>query len=368
MSDNKKQSLFLKSIKQNTCQIDSSQGFPSIPNIQKTLLEQNLEKKFEKIDNPIKKNEFFGISQNEYTKINQESNEILKKMDISEIEETKKELMSSLDPRILKFFTNNKLKNEFNDQSKNLKNEENNTSSIQEESEKSEWLSKIYFDNNGNETIILDSEEKKEEKIELFCDKQEHSIENLMNILYLYQNNPALSGFSIYKLSKIFNNFYNIFKEKMEYISFSHLENRILRTDFLKEIFDKYHIIETISKFLSQMSVTLNANSLRLLQKILKILVGKNFSIFIKAKNQIIHDLGSFFSLFFYLYFFKGVCEVFSNYEIFKSIFIILEKKELIKDMLIECLDIFSLVLYLDIQKRICIEANDLEVVYLMKN
>lgn len=297
---NKKQSLFLKSIKQNTFQIDNSQGFPSIPNIQQSLVAQNLEKTLEKTHTPIAKNEFFGVSQNEYSKINQESDEILRKMDISEIEETKQELMSTLDPRLLKFFTNSKTKNDFNDINKNFKNEEHISCSIQKDSEKTEWFSKLYFDNNGNETVILSSGEKEEEKIELFCDKQEHSIENLMNILYMYQNNPALSGFAIYKLSKIFHNFYNIFKEKMEYMSFSHLENTILRNDFLKEIFDKYHIIEIISKFLSQMSVTLNANSLKLLRNILKIHVGKNFSIFIKAKNQRIHDLGYLLFLFFF--------------------------------------------------------------------
>lgn len=292
MNNNKKQSLFLKSIKENRSLIDNSKGFPSVINIQNlsNQISNEEEKKNENQPININKKDFFGLNQSEYDKISLESQEMIQKMSPIQIEEAQKELLKFLDPKLVNFFQNKKNANEIKEPKLEIKyNEKKNN-----ENEKFSWFSKVLFDNDGIEKKILKNEIK-EEKIEIFCEEQFHSLSNLINILSIFSNNSSVSGFSLFKLEKILHNFYSNFKINNEYLVLNFWEEKLLRIEFLEYVINECQIIEIISKFLNQNNNTLNSNAIKLLNTVLKILVGKNLSIFIKATNQTINDLGNIF-------------------------------------------------------------------------
>ena len=362
----KKESLFLKSLKSNPHSIVNSKGFPTLIPIDDSIKEEvPLESKtLPNLLNFPSKPDFFGVSDNEYSKISQESNDMIKKMTEDEIKENQKELLGTLDPKLLAFFkgmpsmkkeelkkepkqekeenknqeinkkqemkmkeeenkneemkeseitkqfkTEEKLQKIDKSDGKNLQKEEKQTipelkqwnaqnmsDKTQdlnlENEEKNDYFLKVFFDAEGKEVENKSELQNDEEKIEVFCEKQEHSFDNLFNILERFPNNAAIVMFSLFKLEKILRNFWIIFKKTKEVIEFKYSGKKVYRVDLIRDFLKNCAILEVLTRFLGQKNMTIQINALKLLRTFLKLIVVDNLTAYLKGKIEIKGDRG----------------------------------------------------------------------------
>lgn len=270
----KKQSLFLKSLKSNPKIIDTSKGFPSVITISQTSPPINSTES----QSIIQKSKIFGVSDDEYSKISKESSIMVLKMSENEIKESQKELLDTLDPKLLAFFQNTSMKN----QKKEIIPQE--TQPKLDKKKDLDYFFEVFFDNDGKEVKGIEKTEESEAKIELFCEKQEHSLDNLVNILERFPSNAAVVGFSLFKLEKILQEFYVQLKENNEFIEFNEIRTKVYRNDFIKYLIKDCFIYNMLLGFLMVNNQTVNANVLKILRVLLKIIIGQNFSIFLQVK------------------------------------------------------------------------------------
>ena len=349
--EKKKQSLFLKNIKQNpNLIINSKSGFPEIINLTENPshpLEQNINIQHVLPSKP----EFLGVNETEYKQIDEESSNILKKMTENDIENEKKELMKTLDPKLLAFFQKKGLKTEFSEKkpeilksnneslksfeieqnkeesnrkedfvpkfenfvknedfleskAKNKEIEPNNKNKIddffskdnkklfEENDEKSSCFYTVFFENSGLEAEKIEVNLAKDEKIEVFYEKQQHSLDNLFNILENYHTNQALSSFVLCKLELILKTFYSKFKKNHEIIDFMSFKG-VIRSDFLDYLLNSCYVLENLVVFIKSNNLTIFINAIKCLRMVLKLIIGKNLKIFFTKINRKNYFLGS---------------------------------------------------------------------------
>ncbi len=302
---NKKESLFKKKMKENPDIFDKSKGFPNVVNI----LQENSCEDVIKTEEKRLKPKFLGVSEGEYEKIEKESQGILQKMTKNEIEENRKELLKTLDPKLLAFFHRNdqqitqKLslleKNEEKfkgkiDEKKIEKKFEGKVEEKFEDEKENDYFFEVFFDNEGKEVEKPKNLEEIEEKFEVFVEKQEHSLDNLMNMLENYGTNVAISAFSLFKFEKILQSFYEKFKENGEIIKFQTFEKVVFRRNIIEYLMKNCNLFGILSNFMGFNNVTIRTNTIKTLKILLKIIIGKNFSLFLKRKTIIQKKTGFF--------------------------------------------------------------------------
>jgi len=404
----KKESLFLKSLKANPQSIDNSKGFPSLIPIQIQALSQ---KPLEKNIPPLiinSKPAFLGVSASDYSKISQESNDLLKKMTEDEIQENQKELFETLDPRLLAFFKGKPLSMEKNQEE--MKGKEENIEKTQEKEEetkekseqihekeekiekklennekinekaenpyekeetphekaekpyekeenplaedKNDYFYNVYFSNEGLEVSKPSSFSDDEEKIEVFRSKQEHTFNNLFAILETFPNNPAIVMFSLYKLSKILEDFLKTLKNTREIIEFRFSEQKeLFRMDFIRDLLKNCGFLGLLSRFLAQKSLTVQTNAMKLLRVFLKIVVFDGFSCFIKGNMRNFNGKDEF--LLEKSDFHLKIAEDLRNSELLRRIFMAFQNQELHNENISLFLDVLSYISFICYEKPV---------------
>ena len=373
---NKKESLFKKKMRENPNIIDKSKGFPDVVNILHEIPCEEAIKTEEKRLKP----KFLGVSEGEYEKIEKESNEILKKMTEKEIEENRKELLDTLDPKLLAFFQRNeqkiikkepflrkieekkleKFEKKFEEKKKEEKKYEKKIEKNEEKFEdekENDYFFEVFFDNDGKEVEKPKNLEEIEEKFDVFVEKQEHSLDNLMNMLANYSTNVAISAFSLYKFEKILQNFYEKFKENGEILDFQTFEKSVFRINLIEYLMKNCDLFAILSNFLSFNNVTIKIHAIKTLKILLRIIIGKNFSLFLKRKTIIQKKTGFFPLKLFFFIFYEEFCELFKKCELFKRISRIFEEKTLKKANFADFIDVLSYILYIDSEKSL--EINE---------